>query len=317
MDETHAKALSIFYPEILRKADALDENNVQFVQYTSADAAMSIIKNKEIWLRNTQCMNDYREIDHGIDCLITAFKNESDGKLFQDTLENIFPGIIKEIIELFDGWLPHLRSSTYIACVSEHPQEENAYGRLSMWRAYGGKRAVALVLNKEPFRAETDIFHAYSHPVAYQDADDFSVKFGELCQRIKQNSDFVEKLGRQGVINYIFDIFKTYALCTKHPGFSEEREWRVVYNPAMRASKYISSNIESIDEIPQEVYKIPLKNIPEGNFYGATIPEFIEKIIIGPNDHQLLLGKTFEKLLENAGCENPWEKIKYSGIPLR
>lgn len=317
MNETHLKVLSIFYPYYLERCQAVIKENIRFVQYTSAEAAMNIIKKNEVWLRNSQCMNDYLEVEHGLNCLVAAFKNEENGKRFQSTLENIFPGIIKEVTGVFDGWLPHFKDSTYIACVSEHLPEEDKYGRLSMWRAYGGARSVAIVLNSKPFLAETDVFHAYTNPVSYQDPDKFNQEFGKLATRVEEESKFIEYIGRQSVVNYLFDVFKNIVICVKHPGFKEEREWRVVYNPILKESKYITSSIEAINGIPQEVHKIPLKNIPEGNFYGATIAELIELIIIGPNDHQLVMGKTFAKLLEEAGCKNPYEKIRYSGIPLR
>ncbi len=213
----------------------MDEGNILFVQYTSAGAAMSIIKNQEVWLRNIQCMNDYMEADHGINCLVTAFKNEREGKKFKTVMEELFPGVIQEITNLFDGWLPSLRSSTYIACLSEHPPEENLYGRLSMWRAYGGTRKVALVLRKDAFRSDTDAFEAYTHPVSYQDPDSFTVEFWKLAERIAKDKEIVAALGKQTVINYLFELFKTYALCVKHPGFLEEREWRIVYNCVFRA----------------------------------------------------------------------------------
>ena len=106
-------------------------------------------------------------------------------------------------------------------------------------------------------------------------------------------------------------------LCVKHPGFKEEREWRVVYNPTEQVSTHVASSIEVINGVPQEVFKIPLQDIPEENFYGATVPEFIHKVIIGPCSQQAVLRQTFFKLLEGAGCENPYLKIDYSGIPLR
>ncbi len=293
MDELPAKALSIFYPTIQSKVRELDEGNILFVQYTSANAAMSIIKNQEVWLRNIQCMNDYMEADHGINCLVAAFKNDREGKSFKSVLEELFPGVTQEITNLFDGWLPSLRSGTYIACLSEHPPEENRYGRLSMWRAYGGKRSVALVIKKEAFRTETDAFEASTHPVSYQDTDSFNSEFGKLAERIAKEKEFVAALGKDTVLAYLFELFKTYALCVKHPGFLEEREWRIVYNPVLRRSEHVSSSIESIDGIPQEVHKIPLKDIPEKNFYGATIPDLIDRIIIGPNDYQVILGRAF------------------------
>jgi hypothetical protein len=53
MNEEHRKAFTIFYPEILDRMAVLERENARFVQYTSADAAMSMITNNEVWLRKT------------------------------------------------------------------------------------------------------------------------------------------------------------------------------------------------------------------------------------------------------------------------
>src|SRR6266853_1802850 len=39
------------------------------VHYTSAEAALSIIESKRIWMRNATCMTDYREVKHGFTIL--------------------------------------------------------------------------------------------------------------------------------------------------------------------------------------------------------------------------------------------------------
>jgi len=317
MNELTIKTLSVFNPYYLQKAQELERNKLKLVQYTSAEAAMSIISNNEVWLRNTSCMNDYSEVEHGFECLLEAFHSNTHGEKFKETINSIFPGITKKLTDLFDGWIPYFRSGTYIACVSEHPPEENKYGRLSMWRAYGGTHSVALVLNTKPFLSESDALHAYTNPVLYCDQENFTQQFGKLIERISTNHEFVKTLGKDATIGWLFDTFKRTVLCTKHPGFSEEREWRVIYTPDQNRSKHVTEEVKSIGGIPQIVHKIPLKDIPEEGFFGATVAEFIDRIIIGPNDQQKVLGKTFEKILENAGCQNPHTKIHYSGIPLR
>lgn len=317
MDENHRRAMSIFNPNILYRAKVAKDKNLSLVQYTSADAGKSILINKEVWLRNVQCMNDYREVIHGIDCLVNVFRNDKEGAQFQKLIEELLPGAIDKVVKLFDSWIPYLRESTHIACVSEHPKDEDLYGRLSMWRAYGGKRPIAIVMNPEAFRSESDVLAAYTYPVEYMDTDNFKQQFDALTKRIKDGSDFIKELGVDQVVAYLFELFKNYALCLKHPGFKEEREWRVVYNPQLEPSDYIQSSIESIDGVPQEVHKIPLKNIPEHGLLNVEIPELIERIIIGPTDQQLVIGHTFVKLLTEAGCDDAIERVHYSGISLR
>jgi len=311
------KLFSLFCPDYFERKELVTESEYRFVQYTSAQAAMSIIENQEVWLRNTQCMNDFSEVEHGIACLSEAFKSEEVGQIFKNSLEKLFPGIIEKFVKLFDSWIPYIRNDSYICCVSEHPPDEDKYGRLSMWRAYGGDRSIALVLNPGPFFRDSDAFHAYTYPVIYNDSEAFSNALLRIAEYINENSAFISTYDEKNIIGMLFHSFKTYALCVKHPGFKEEREWRIVYNPKLAASDHVKMEVQSINGVPQNIAKIPLKDIPEENFYGATIPQFIEQIIIGPNDHQIILGQAFSELLKNAGCENPDAKIKYSGIPLR
>ena len=52
--------------------------------YCSADTAYNVIKNKELWLRKTTCMNDYKEIDYGLEKLKKLFNDHSITKRLDD-----------------------------------------------------------------------------------------------------------------------------------------------------------------------------------------------------------------------------------------
>jgi hypothetical protein len=64
-----------------------------------------------------------------------------------------------------------------VACFSEHggtnwdasdrDYQEDAFGRLSMWRAYGRGSGMALVLNNKPFMSPTQATSVITGPVAY------------------------------------------------------------------------------------------------------------------------------------------------------
>jgi len=49
-----------------RQFSAAADENVRFVHYTSAAAAVGIVSTKSIWMRNVTCMNDFSEIDYGL-----------------------------------------------------------------------------------------------------------------------------------------------------------------------------------------------------------------------------------------------------------
>ena len=54
------KLEGIFVPYARKRRDEFYARGGKFVHYTSADAAIKIIKDKRIWMRNTTCMSDYR-----------------------------------------------------------------------------------------------------------------------------------------------------------------------------------------------------------------------------------------------------------------
>nr|VFK18671.1 MAG: Protein of unknown function (DUF2971) [Candidatus Kentron sp. LFY] len=303
-------------PYHVSKGGSLESGEFKFVHYTSAESAMHIIKNRQVWMRNAQCMNDFMELEHGYECLIEAYNSDPEGKKFQAVIESAHPGLPKDIAQLFDSWMPHLRNSVFIACLSEHPPDEDNYGRLSMWRAYGGNQPVALVLNNTPFLSDTSLLGVFSTPVIYQEVEDFRAEFGKLASRLEQAKDILVQMGRDNLRNTLFELIKIYVLGTKHPGFSEEREWRVFYTPELGRSEHVESEIVSVKGVPQEVHKVPLRDIPEIDFHGA-IPDLLHRVIIGPSDQQVVMGQTFKKLLTDAGCEDVDSKVHYSGIPLR
>jgi hypothetical protein len=317
MEGSWEQSLQIFYPEFQKQAEQLRSGSLRLVHYTSADAAFSIIKTKETWLRNSRCMNDFMEVEHGIECIRKAM----DGKLgdrFTRLISALFPGTFESLDELLTGWIPHFRSSTYITSVSEHPPTEDRYGRLSMWRAYGGDNPVAIVLNTQAFSSESDALKAYTYPVTYLDDDSFCEEvFGPLVARMEINQQALQEAGSDLVKSRLFEFFKSTIFCTKHPGFSEEREWRVVYNPTLEESDLIVPEIRLINNRPEKIQKIQLTNYPDRGLDGMEIPQLIHRVIIGPRDGQSVLAEVFVDMLRGVGCPNPEGMVICSGIPLR
>jgi len=323
LTQERERLLNIFYPYSREKFSAILSTGTRFVHYTSADVAMSVLKNKEVWMRKSSCMNDFSEIQHGLDCLYRAYRDSKHGEKFKSILNHIFDGFNVEIEQLFDSWTPSIYVDTDLTCFSEHKDTEDNLGRLSMWRAYGGTTGVALVLNNSPFITPSETLKAYSSPVAYLSDKDFAERFVKIATNIENETEFVREQGREVIKGYVFAMFRFAAVCTKHPGFAEEKEWRVVYCPSLEKSDYLVKDIQVIRGIPQPVYKIPLKNIPERDgqdgLSGVEIPELIERIIIGPTQYPLALGEAFVELLQQAGMnlENASKKVFISEIPLR
>jgi len=188
-----------------------------------------------------------------------------------------------------------------------------------MWRAYGGMNGVALVMNNAPFQATepSDVLKIYASPVAYFDAQKFAEKFGEIVRNIEDEASFLKQQDQEEIKARIFRMLAFAAVCTKHPGFTEEVEWRVLHAPWWESSAYLKKEIEVVQGVPQPVYKIPLKDIPEAGLFGITIPALIDRIIIGPTRDPLAIVEAFADLLAKADVEEPYKKIFVSNIPLR
>jgi hypothetical protein len=308
---------SLFFPRELEARDKLERENGRFVHYTSADVAMRILQNKEIWMRNALTMNDFSEIQHGKNCLVSAYRDPQIGGELKAFLESIFPGIAPLIETKFDYWFPRIERDTYIACLSEHDSSEDELGRLSMWRAYAPVNGVALVINNGPFTPENPILGAYSSAVAYLSPAEFAAEFRATVELLKSRVDEVRALGQPTVEAALFTMLRFSALCTKHPGFKEEREWRIIHSPAIDQSKVIYRSFEVVRGIPQEVYKIPLRHDPDLGLYNADPPALVDRIIIGPTAQQFTMWKTFVELLRESGIDNPENRVVVSQIPLR
>ncbi|GLQ53626.1 DUF2971 domain-containing protein [Devosia nitrariae] len=303
----------IFFGQALGERARIVQNNKRFVHYTSAEAAFSMIKNAEVWMRKSSTMNDFSEIEHGIECLFHAYKGPF-GERLKRTLENAHPNIVSQIAEIFDSWLPHFRLETYLTCISEHEDKEDRTGRLSMWRAYGN---VAIVLNKDIFMSETDALKAYSSPVAYLYPHQFEVEFGKVVERAEAASSYLATLDRELVVHNVFSMFRYAVLCTKHPGFHEEREWRVIYSPTFELSPRIKKTIEVIRGVPQAVCKIPLSDAPDDGLNGIEIPKLVNRVIIGPSQYPFAQLEAFIYLLEERGMSDARERVWVSDVPLR
>jgi hypothetical protein len=310
------RELRIFHPSMLRRNQHAATHGTRFVHYTSADAAMDILRKGEVWMRQSSCMNDYLEVLYGMKLLEDTYNSTPAGHTFQVVLNRIFAGITQDIAQRFNNWRVHLLLNTYFTCVSEHLDVEDAFGRLSMWRAYGSTTGVALVLNNSVFLTPADGLKAYSSPVAYLNRQGFESEFGQIVEGARKEEDFIRQLGREKITGRVFNMLMFAALCTKHPGFAEEKEWRVVYCPSMEESRHITRELVTFKGLPQMIHKIPLKDISEAGYFGA-VPRLIDRIIIGPTQYPRTLLEVFVELLGEAGVKDPQTKVCLSDIPLR
>jgi hypothetical protein len=116
-----------------------------------------------------------------------------------------------------------------------------------------------------------------------------------------------------------FSIVKTHALSTKHAGFAEEKEWRVVYHPDRDAANalrpFLQYNIGDRGVEPKLKYRI-------GHIAGVTaddlaLDRLLDRIILGPSVSSPLARRSVERMLDNIGKPQFKPLLRSSGIPLR
>lgn len=321
MDDAQKKLANLFMPYALSKMEAVKENKTKFVHYTSAFAATEVIKNEEVWLRNALVMNDFSEVQHGETCLAESWKDEEVGGRLRTLLNDLEAGLADQFAKSFDAHTDERNVQSFLMSVSEHGNPETAedkYGRLSMWRAYGGDTNVALVFNNSAFFSEDVKLKAFSSPVLYADHDAFKEHFLQLVSGLEEEFNLLRALGSETVVQHLYWAFHLASLSTKHPGFAEEKEWRVIYSPTLLGqSTLMKEDIETIGGVPQKVVKLPLKADAASGYTGFAIAEILEEVIVGPTETAWPIQESLAILLEKNGVPDAWGKVRRSNIPLR
>jgi hypothetical protein len=185
-----------------------------------------------------------------------------------------------------------------------------------MWRAYGGTAGVAMVLKGDFINSETAALGAFSSPVLYADKETFAREVEQIADIFTLEREFVAGLGRNQVRDLLFVMLQFGMLCTKHRGFHEEKEWRVIACPKLYASRLLRSEVEVVRNTPQKVLKLRLEDMPEHQLNLAP-HSLIDRIIIGPCEFPLMLYQAFVQLLEEAGVHDADARVVTSSIPLR
>lgn len=312
---------SIFVPHASRRRNKFDQAQfARFVHYTSAEAGLKIISQKRIWMRSTACMTDYMEVQHGFAILNKFFSQKDKEAQFIDAVNTIAQGAAQEAMANFNKWWQSgiVQFQTYIFSVSEHDDQEDNHGRLSMWRASGNNKSRVAIVFKVPRESEAVAALGINFsPVAYLTDDEMNKLVPDVMENIGKNEAFLKTIPRQELVNWIFHMLLWGATCIKHEGFHEEREWRAVYSPLIFKSELVASMTETVEGIPQIVFNIPIDKTVNPKLENIDIAKFFDRLIIGPSQYPVTMLDAFDGALSKAGVVEARKKICISHIPIR
>lgn len=321
IDPAEATAILQKYTDRMHKpfepTDTLKSSPPLLAHYTSVDVAEQIIKNEEIWFSHPFYMNDLEELRFGMRQGIQRFPT------YAQTLKTT-PERKKALIDLFSGYVGYMNENTlvdtYVLCFSEHKPDDKD-GILSMWRSYARQgHGVALVFNTRNIPDPPQAPMWIGKVVYKSPADRIAILENGLQQwaNITEAQNFPDD--RLYLAAYAaFYFIKAFALITKHKGFEEEAEWRIIYVPELDQDKRLADQF-SYHISPRGVEpKLKFKIAPV--FGGAadtlSLAGVLEFILLGPSHASPVAQAAFRRVLKGTSVEKFEDRVFASTIPLR
>lgn len=172
-----------------------------------------------------------------------------------------------------------------------------------------------MVLRPNSFAVQNNDFQVYTTPVEYLTEEGFKDYLLEFGQRIEAEKSFIEALPDRVIEKWTANMIKAAVVSIKHPGFKEEREWRVIAD--LNSCQGLKLDTIAVNGIPQLVMKLPLTAEMENNGKGFSIPANLDHLIIGPTPYPAVIANALVKELEKCGVADSWGKITASDIPYR
>jgi hypothetical protein len=315
------RIVASFSPLFARFAsvDRIQNNPPLLAHYTSIKVMENIFQSNQVWLSNPLFMNDLQEMRFGLNQGARLFSNVELLKKAggTDARVGMLQHAFAHFFQTFDNGDAF---DTYVFCLSEHDRA-NSDGLLSMWRGYGQHgNGVALVFDT----AKLTMVETSPLMIA-------QVSYGSDDERLEQLEALLNQWAEitQGsalpddklylAAHCALSVIKTYALTTKHKGFSEEAEWRVIYYPerdtAGALKPFLGYHIGERGVEPK--LKYPVGHIANVSAVDLALERLLDRIILGPSVSSPLGKRSVERMLEKINKAEFKERLHTSGIPLR
>ncbi|MGJ7249074.1 DUF2971 domain-containing protein [Morganella morganii] len=281
---------------------------MELCHYTNLSGLQGIISSKSIWATNYSFLNDPEEFVYGLACL---------GKYLDESV----------LAENSKRWREHLFEINKFIQEVETPEIYttsfcSTKDLLSQWRGYG-QQGVCVVFKDEliaqisqweynPGKSWADIpkdtkipkFDLYFNPVTYMEKETEHTVISEILNKVIENyrkllPSVDDDVFFQSVSPKLFGLIVPFI---KHPGFSEEGEYRLVSLRVNNPSDIKFRNNGKL-VIPYVEFSVQHDKLP------------ISEIVIGPSDNCKLLEKGVKMMLEHYKYSDV--KVIHSNIPYR
>lgn len=309
--------------DMLDNENSFLEKKPLLAHYTSIENFENILKNNNIWFSNPLYMNDLEEIRFGVlEGHKLFISNEN---LERELSIEIYEKLIENFNHYFNEFSNAHAIDVYAFCLTEHDPEKDDNGKLSMWRGYGGNGSgVAIVFDTKKMGDTPDnplIIASVEYKSNRERIDWINAKIDKFIEYIKEMNFTRENIYLAA--HALFQRLLVFALFTKHKGFEEEKEWRLVYVKHWVADYNLSSRLENMLSYHfgkrgiEPKFILPIEPMEGIISEGITLENMIESIIVGPTISNQLTQQSIKKMLKKLGKEALIDKLKFSDIPFR
>ncbi|MBA2676557.1 DUF2971 domain-containing protein [Ramlibacter sp.] len=268
--------------------------------YTSIHTLERIARTGEIWFSNPLYMNDVDELRYGINLGLHTVRGHPGLR------HALAPDHYNAMLDAFEAQYAAFDSDSafdvYVFSCAEHDEGIGDDGLLSMWRGYGGDgNGVAIVfdmagllaLPASPLLVRQVQYLSYEQSEAWMDAT--LQRFAESLVRLGALPDAMP-----AAASALFERIKLFALFTKHRGFHEEREWRIVYlrehDRDGKLTQQLNYAIGGRGIEPRLRFTVAALGSPEAE--APPLDDLVERIILGPVLATPLALRSVQRMLE-------------------
>lgn len=292
----------------------------KLAHYTNLFTAEAIFKGDEFWMSHPFLMNDREELRWGIENGTDRFFESKaiSGAVASEDQHRI---IIEALQDARDTDGTQHSYDTYIACFSKHDPGDKD-GLLSMWRAYAADGGgVAIVFDSSKLAEDSDSPLIIA-PVEYRST---LQRFTWMDWAIEQTADAIKALGPSADPSDLVRAVRCYyarlrraALFSKHESFSEEKEWRIVYDPTADESGGKYDQLMGYAITPKGIQpKLKLRLGAKSIGKPLHLEDVVESIILGPTGGSLIAEHAMRRLCVAAGKPRLASKVFSSSTPYR
>jgi hypothetical protein len=268
--------------------------------YTTAAGLLGILESSTFWATDLRFLNDAQEAVYAHELLVDAVRFADNPAL---QVGHSLHHIAEEFGADFDRYkrlvaeeLSSLNFPIYVTCFCESGD------LLSQWRAYGSDHGYAIEVKRDALKtAVQQIAGSLLEGVGLTQVQYGSKAAADLVSAAMQDMSRDTNLGHVGVHAHLMALRLAARLAgVKHPGFQEEREWRLV-----AAFEYGFEEHAKFRSTPMAIVPYIEVHVPK---------DAIAAIRVGPGRHVDIREAGVRRLLHKVDCE---ASVVHSEVPLR